>query len=272
MTKSRSLLTLAILAASLTASDASAQSLLPEGPAKGLWMEGSRTSFWVFDQEVPTAVWFLGGRLPVSGRVSAVFDIPFSHARIDLMGSSKSSSVAGNPYLGVEFRASPELVVSMSTRLPLTSADDESFADVLAILADPQRLEAFAMHAVPASVFAAYTGQLAPGLSLRAHGGTTRIFRTRKDLPDPDTMLDYGLMTTYDWKSVRTGLGLSGRWNTTARDASNQSDDSINYTALTLDLRVGSVRPGLSARVPMDSDHRNLAGASLGLYLQIPLR
>jgi hypothetical protein len=273
MNGSRTLFTFVATAAALAATEVSAQSLLsPEAPAQGIWMEGSRTSFWFLDQEVPTAVWFLGGRLPVSARFSAVADLPFSRARVNYPGTSESNSVLGNPYVGVEFRATPELLLSAGTRLPLTSADEESFADVFAILADPQRIEAFAMDVVPASVLASYTAQVAPGLSLRARGGTTVIVHTGRNAPDPDVMLDYGLLAGYTLQAVRTGFGFSGRWIATHEDAESVSDASIHYAGLTLDVRVLGVRPGLSVRVPLDDDHRELVGASWGAYLQIPLR
>jgi hypothetical protein len=266
-----------MLAATIVASaavpvDAAAQAaVLPETPAKGVWIEVNHTDMKAFDTNLPTSVWYLAGRLPVRPRLALVADVPFSHARLEMDGlGAESSSVFGNPYLGAEYAASRRVLVELGLRAPLTSADDESFADVVAMLTDPHRPEAFAMDVLSVSSAAVVTLPLADLVSLRARGGVTGLFGTG-DSSTSEAALDYGAQGSWEPGAGRLAIGMAGRWYATS-DEGSFADNSIHHASLRADILVAGVRPGVSLRLPLDSDYREFVGASVGLYLQVPLR
>jgi hypothetical protein len=277
MHTTRFVLAFAASAAALTAAPAAAQSiLLPSAPEKGIALEATYTDFKVADVSAPSSVWFLSGRLPLTPQLRVFGDLPFAYGnmKLDIDGLGiieDKDAVFGNPRLGMEFLANPALTLEGSVRLPLTSANETTVADITAIMADPQRGEAFLKDVVPVSAAVNYEQVIAPGVSLRARAGGTRLFYTGDDDRDNATLADYGLFGSYATGPARLGLGLSGRWNVSEDDGSF-SENSLHWLGLTADAAVRGVRPGISFRMPLDKDHRELVGPSVGLYLQVPLR
>jgi hypothetical protein len=60
-----------------------------------------------------------------------------------------ASSAPGNPYLGAEFVAAPQLVFDLGARLPFHRDDKADAACLVAMMSDPLRAEAFAEDWVP---------------------------------------------------------------------------------------------------------------------------
>lgn len=246
--------------------------LLPDTPAKGFWVEALRSDFKGFDTKLPTSVWYLSGRAPLTQKLSGVLDIPFAYAKMDIMElGDETSSVLGNPYIGVEYAAAPRLVLSLGMRAPLTTADEESFADALALIADPLRAEAFADNTVSLGTSALVNYPVATGLTVRGRLGVTGLFYTGTDAPENDAAIDYGVAGTWERGIGRVALGLSGRWYATS-DAGTFGETSLHHAGLSADVLVAGVRPGVSLRLPVDQDYRDFVGPTVGLYLQVPLR
>lgn len=274
MNKTRSFFAFALAAASLGAvQPVAAQTLLtPPTPEKGLWIDAAYSDFKSSEIGFPSTVWYLSGRLPLTSRISAVADVPFSYARVEpLDEDAQTSSVVGNPYLGVEFTGSPRLRLELGARAPLNTADEESFADVTAFMGDPLRLDAFMEDVLPVSAAATWTQPLTPALSLRLQGGATGLFHTGDETADNDATLDYGVAGSYTAGRARLGLGLAGLWLASADDG-DFAENSVHSAGASADFLVGGVRPGISVRVPLDEDVREAVNSTVGLYLQIPLR
>jgi hypothetical protein len=269
----RQLFTLVLSTAALAAAPAAAQDFtLPPAPAKSLSLEGVYTDFEGVDVGFPSTVWFLTGRAPLTPTLGAVVDLPFSYAKVDAGLDEESSSVFGNPYVGIEYAAMPSLKLELGGRLPLTSADDESFADLVAIVANPMRAEAFVSDLVPVTAAATLTRELSPSFSLRGRAGATEFFYTGDEADaDNETSLDYGLAGTYTSGNARLGLGLSGRWLASA-DEGDFGENSFHFIGGSVDVLVHGVRPGLTVRLPLDGDYSDAVKSSVGLYLQVPVR
>jgi hypothetical protein len=163
------------VAAVFAAQPAAAQGyLMPSTPEKGISIEAMHPNFKELEVSTASSVWFLSGRVPVTQRLRAIVDLPFAHAKFEGLPAgftSESSTVLGNPLVGVEFLAMPSLSLELSARAPLTTADESSFADVVGFLSDPQRGEAFIKDIVPVTAAVSYEHSLPAGLSLRARGG-----------------------------------------------------------------------------------------------------
>lgn len=274
MTRTRSFFAFALAAASLGAvQPLAAQSVLSAPtPDKGLWIDAAYSDFAESEIGFPSTVWYLAGRLPLAARINAMVDVPVSHARVDVDGEgAESSTVLGNPYLGVEFAATPRLRLELGARAPLTTADEESFADLTALVSDPLRGEAFVENLVPVTGAATWTQPLTSALSLRLHGGATAFFDTGDDDADTETALDYGAAGSYTAGRARLGLGVTGRWAASA-DEGGFADNSLHFAGASADFLMRGVRPGVSVRVPLDSDYRDVVNSTVGVYLQVPLR
>jgi hypothetical protein len=259
-------------AAVLFAAPVAAQSyLMPSAPERGVGIEVSHPDFKEFDVTAPTSVWFVSGQLPLTSRVRAIVDVPFAYAELKGAEGLGSSTVLGNPFIGAQFAATPSLSVDFGMRAPLTTADDESFADVIGFLSDIQRAEAFMEDVVPVIGGVSYQWEAAPGLVVRGRGGVTSLFYTGDDdEEETETFVDYGAFGTYTHGIARFGAGVSGRWHA-SEDEGGFSERSIHQLGLTADAKVARVRPGISLRVPLDQDYRDVLGWAVGLYLQVPL-
>jgi len=251
-----------------------AQSYLTPGtPLKGMWLEVSHPDVEVFEISTPSTAWYASGRHPISTRFWGVAEVPFAYGKAEVSPAleSKGSTVLGNPYLGVEFALNERVQLDAGGRLPLTTADEESFGDVVGFLADPLRGEAFVQDVVPISGGVTLRHSLATGVDLRARGGVTSMFwRGDDDLGENVTALDYGITALVPRGAARFGGGVTGRWDVSA-DEDGFGENSLHQLGLNADYAWGRMRPGLSLRVPLDSDYRDLVSSTVGLYLQVAL-
>lgn len=269
---------LGVTLASLAGAEAAqAQSyLMPQTPEKGVWLEATHPNVETFgDVELTAAssAWFLSGRHPITSRLAGVAEIPFAYGNLDISGASalQGKSVFGNPYVGAELALNDRVTFEGGVRLPLTTADDESFGDVVGVLADVMRMEAFMMDVVPVSAAANLRHTMASGLGLRARGGVTSVIWTGdSDAGENFTFMDYGVFAQYPVSMARFGAGVAGRWNVT-EDEGGFSDNSLHHVGLSADYAFGRFRPGVNARIPLDKEYRDLVSSSIGLYVQLSL-
>jgi hypothetical protein len=256
---------------------AQAQSyLMPQTPEKGIWLEATHPEVKAFgdvDLTVASSAWFLSGRHPLTSRLAGVAEVPFAYGNVDISGAPalEGKSVFGNPYVGVEFALNDRVTFEGGARFPITTADEESFGDVVGVLADMMRMEAFMIDVVPISAAATLRHTLASGLGLRARGGVTSVVWTGdSDLGESFTFMDYGVFAQYPVSMVRFGAGVAGRWNVT-EDEGGFSENSLHHVGLSADYAIGRFRPGVNVRVPLDKEYRDLVSSSIGLYVQMSL-
>jgi hypothetical protein len=259
----------------LAAGEAGAQSdLLPSLPAKGIGIEAVHPNFRPAELTAASAVLYLTGRMPLVGDLSVVGDVPLVHARFAGTageGIDGDGTVLGNPRLGLEYRPTATLTVEASTRLPLTTADDSSVGDFVAVVSDPIRLEAFAKDVLPVTAGLRWETQVAGAFSIRSRAAGTTVFMIGEEGGDRVTFLDYGAFGGYTAGAARLGLGLSGRW-AVSEEEGGFSGSSFHFAGATVDYAVGGVRPGLSLQLPIESEGREVLGPQLGVYLRVPLR
>lgn len=245
--------------------------LMPATPAKGFWLEASHPNFKDLDVTLGSTVWFASGRLPLTSNLRGVAEVPFAYAEMDDV-ATEGNSVLGNPYLGLELEASSGILLEAGARLPVTTADENSFADMVGALAEPYRGEAFQLDVVPLYAGVNVMRALPSGFGFRARGGLmSAIYTGDDDLQETNHFLDYGALGTYQIDRARFGAGVSGRWNASA-DEGDFGDNSLHRLGLSADVRARGVRPGITLHVPLDEDYRDVVGPSVGLYLQVPLR
>jgi len=268
----------AILVALASAQAVEAQSyLMPATPEKGFWLEATHPDVKIFDDldlTVASSAWFLSGRHPVAGRFHGVVEVPFAYGDVDVKGGSGLSgrTVLGNPYVGAKFALDERFTFEAGLRIPVTTADETSFGDVVGVFADVMRMEAFMMDVLPISVAANFRQTLPNGLALRFRGGVTPVIWTGdSDEGDTFTLLDYGAFVQYPVGRARLGGGVAGRWDVTEDDG-DFSENSLHHLGVSADYAFGRFRPGINVRVPVDSNYRDVVSSSVGFYVQMALR
>jgi hypothetical protein len=258
----------------VTAGSLNAQhTLAPTGPATGVWLEMSHPSLKDQLKVTPTtSVWQLGGRLAFAPRFSGVVELPFSFAKFENVPGAEQSSAVGNPYLGAEFLATPQLKLDFGGRIPIDRSEKTTCACAVAMIQDPMRVEAFSRDWLPISGGLTLQQATPFGLDLRARAGMTGMFYTGSQSGvDPEASVDYAVFGSYPVDIARFGLGFAGRWWVT-EDEGNFSDNSMHQVGLTADVLFAGMRPGVTLRLPIDKDWRQDYRHSVGFYLQVPLR
>jgi hypothetical protein len=275
MNIARVMLASAVAVASATAAaPAAAQNfLLPSGGEKGVAIEVAHPKFKAFDTAAGSSVWYLSGGLPITSRLRLVADVPFAHARLKDAGASPEgwSSVLGNPLLGVEYLAAPGVRIEVTTRAPLTTADEGSFADAIGLVSDLMRSEAFGIDVVPLSARVSVVRALGPGFDVQARGGLTTAYHKVASSWDTDTAMEYSIFSSYSIGIARVGAGMAGRWHATAEEGA-LSDNAMHQAGFTADVQLAGFRPGIALRLPVDKNYREVMGSAVGMYVQLPLR
>jgi len=222
-------------------------------------------------------VFFPSLRWPLSTKVHFVGELPFAFASAEVKSSrfninqSRSESVVGNPYLGVEIkgRNSP-VFTEIGIRLPISS-EKKFLATGTGILADIDRLEAFFPNTLSITGMLNYHHREVSGFALRFRGGPSLLINTDSGSGD-DTELFIGYSAQAGYESERFSLlgGLTGRANLTEEDA-DFSERSVHQLGFNASLGLGKVRPGLHFRLPLDEDLKDSLDFVLGFNLGIQL-
>lgn len=229
-------------------------------------IDGDVDGFFTFTPYVST-------RLPLSSSLSFVGELPAATFEVEGFFDDETSTTIGNPYLGIESHVNDGSGpwFEIGARLPLAS--DEEVAVLTGIATDLDRWEAF----LPENFF------IRGAAHVRRHpeaGSVGFDFRLAPTLwiPEGDDDADVELFTTYGAqllfraRDVRGGVGLTGRWFTTAdEDVEDEVDHQLEAA---FDFLAGSVRPGLTLRVPLDDDSillDDLSDGTIGLTLNFLL-
>lgn len=268
MSRTRHLAAAALVAATMAGSAAgtSGQSTWTTRDARAsIELEAFRPDFSdEIDFAFATSAGFLSGRLPVSGAWSIAADLPFSRAGWDAVGVSQSSSLVGNPYVGVEWAASSRLGTELGVRIPVGELDDVD--DLAAVLVGTAgelgRMEAFVPQTLGIYATADYRHPLNESFSVRLRGGPAFI---GGDNGSDDMLLGYSGQLWYAKDRLKLGAGLAGRANVTTDD--QEVERTLHQVAVAGDYRVGQVRPGVQIRVPLDESVRDATSYTVGVTL-----
>lgn len=212
-----------------------------------------------------STAWFASVRHPLRSRLFLVVELPWTRFHQDLrpvVDATIGGSSIGNPYVGVETRphSGEGRWWEAGIRLPL--ADGEEGATISGFAADIDRWEAFFDQGFTAQ-FGVHLGSDPVdqvGVDLRFLGRMCFA----KDLPyDPTVFVAYGIRALHHGENVRLGVGFSGRL--LARDGLSDFDDkSTHQVELAGDFLHGTLRPGVTARLPLDDP---TVDASIGATL-----
>jgi hypothetical protein len=258
---------LLVLLAVFASAPAFAQSIwMPRDKEWGLLLELLHPSIEGIDSEFPTGALYLGARIGVGEKLALVAEVPYAHSEPVItggifLGDFPSSSTVGNPYLGVELRASSDVFVELGARAPLT-ADDEDRATLIGTSADGSRRLAFsqegtffyfplAYDAVTAQTLFNIRHVTPEGLLTRIRLGPAIVVPT-EDGPDTEVYALYALQMGYEGRVVRAGGAFSG-WSLVSADQGNLGQRTATQVELHADFGPWLVRPGVDLKMPIGS-------------------
>ncbi|RMI26772.1 MAG: hypothetical protein D6681_00865 [Calditrichaeota bacterium] len=221
-----------------------------------------------------TSAIFFTAHAPLGETLFFVGELPVAHAGFSSdFGEGISSTNVGNPYVGLEYRPTDNLTFwEMGIRLPLAS--EESEATFVGFFSDPtEREEAFTPDFLTISGMANVVSKDTLGAMFRVRLGPSLAINTDKGEFEDATelFLIYSAMAGYRGEAVRAGIAFIGRWWTTG-EGEDFGENSLHQLGLFANVGSGSVRPGLSVRIPLDKDFRDTLDFMLGLNVDFHLR
>ena len=272
----------AFLIAVSAPSTLSAQSIwIDPGMEKALTVEMLKPNFEGGGATFTTSVHFVGLQLPASSRLRVVAEVPFAYADVkdeaDPLPEGADKATFGNPYLGIEWRATPEspFFIEAGARAPLTpdiftdeTIEGGSFAAAIGLLTEfGNRSEAFVPALVPVNAYANYMLRMNESpVALRLRGGPSVWIPTTG--ADVELLASYSAQLWYMANRWSLGGGYIGRAIVTAEETSF-GEATLNQVGGSANLSLGRFVPGLQFRVPLDEDDGVdfIAGLNLGVRL-----
>jgi hypothetical protein len=258
--------------------------LLPHGLfAQSIWLDRTHDKTisleilkpdfaWDANTTFATSALFFSGRFPATHTISVVGEIPFSHfGRESDFDSDETDNAIGNPYLGIETHAEGSPVFGeFGFRFPLAPEDDgedAAFAGLLTEFVD--RAEAFVIDAFPISGALNYKSKKPTGFVVRFRGGGT-VWIAPGDRDESELFLLYSAQAGYESPEVNFLAGFSGRCLLSEEDI-DIAERTFHHLGLAINLTFGSLRPGISLRIPIDEDMTDILDSVFGLSLLINL-
>jgi hypothetical protein len=237
---------------------------------------------------------FTGAMVPsASIRVGDGFrieaDLPIVRASQDFGGIAGTQSAVriGNPYIGLRIGEDEKPVAgSLGLRLPIgQDPKDAAGQQAIAVgtIANFDDFEAYTPDVMTFRGTLEYRKVSAKNILFGVKGGPSLQTNISGDPTiDSEISLDYGGRVGYDGTGALATLALTGRYllsvprapltcpATGSCDAKTFDARSDHHLSGTLELRLASIRPRVTLRVPLDKARRdNDAGAILGVGVSI---
>jgi hypothetical protein len=221
-----------------------------------------------------TTVFFLSLRVPTSEKDLFVAEVPFVHGAVksNAFGSGGTSSLLGNPYIGVELGKTGHPVFGeLGIRLPLAKSFGEgSFADGVGAYTDFDRFEAFSIETGAMIGMVNYCHKTPSGVMVRLRGGPIYAFNTGRGF-ESETYLGYSAQVWHESRRVHVGGGLTGRM-VLSGVYGGLAGRTIHQAGVFASFPAGKVQPGVHIRLPLDKALREDLKVVFGVNLGITLR
>jgi hypothetical protein len=236
------------LSAGLGATTAlAAQSIPPWGaptPARLISLDFARPSWDGADLDAATGLLYGGLRVPVSGSLSVVGEMPF--ARFGVTGGS--GTVVGNLYVGIEHApAEPSGVIAdVGVRLPTASESGDlgGAAGILAAFSDFDRAEAWLDE-----LRASRSRRVSPHTSVSPPGSRQDVVSASRATTN---LADYRAHAAYRQAKMAIGAELTGRAILT--ESGSFGERTLHQLTLGVGVATGPVWPRAFLRIPLDAD------------------
>lgn len=241
----------------LAATPAAAQNLTPEPfTDREVGIEFLRPMFEDDDLDALSFATYFYTRIPI-GSVHLLADLPF----VRMSADGLSSTGLGNLMVGLSGTRGKGTMYG-TVRFP-TASDDEP-ANLLAILGDIQRVEAWLPDVTTLSVGAILRDNRPSGHGFHFLLGAAFLL---PDEGENEVVLDYGAQWVYRPSALGLTVGLQGRAGVTGDG--DFGERTLHDLRLRVDYTSGQLRPAIGLAVPFDEDVREVLNAVLRLGLQV---
>lgn len=205
----------------------------------------------------------LSGKYPLGKIVRITAEVPMILEQITTPLKSSNESGIGNFLIGCELGDLNSPICFEAGVRPVLRKETEIFG-LVGYFGDYGRGEIYTTEM--RSYFAV--------INVKSVGNEGFVYRLRFGptvlLPvngDAITMVDYGLKIGYEESGIGLFTGITGRWNT----KENEGKTAYHYAGLDGGYRVGSIRPALFYRIPLDKENKRLIKQTLGVTVSMEL-
>jgi hypothetical protein len=210
----------------------------------------------------------LSSRIRAGSAAALVFELPWVSGALSVdeslasfFGQSTRESQIGNPYLGLEMGSMSSIFFGeVGVRIPLMSEHAAASA-IAGINGDFDRFEAYSPQIFQIGGALNLKPALGAGFHCRLRLGPSFDFSTRSG-GGSETLINYGVLLSYESEKVDAGAGVVGRASTTS--SSNQSVEQLEGS---LRFHIDHVHPAVQLRAPLDVDLQTVFDLELGLNL-----
>lgn len=214
-----------------------------------------------------TSITFLSARIPVSKTLRLKPEIPIGYASIETNGLNETTTVLGNPYLGLEVLGSDGTsTAEIGLRLPTIYG--ESPLTEIAIATDFDRFESFARET--AAITGSFVGRnKSDNIQMEVSGGITVLVPFNDN--DTDILGQYAGQLVFKTSGIGFTTGVTGRILFTEPDL-NFGQRSTHQIGFSVIGYLGNFRPGIMGRLALDKPLRSLIDAVIGFNASYEIR
>ncbi len=213
-------------------------------------------------------------RLPVSGKILFVGELPFVHGssetKSNFYNDSETQSFLGNPYLGFEIQdRTGAFTTEVGLRVPVTPED--KFLGVLTgIYTEYDRFEAFLPDNLSVMTLTNYRYRGPSGFALKLRGGPSLLIYTGKDNlgDDVELFISYSAQAGYESERFSVVGGVTGRALLT-EEGGGFDERSVHQLGFNASVGLGKARPGVHFRLPLDENLKDTLDAVAGINLGV---
>jgi len=232
------------------------------------------TSFDHDNFAVETSTMFLSFGMRLNDNLRLKAELPAAYC--GMKQGPGSGGTVGNPYVGLEGHATDsDVYLEIGARAPLAPTADSNLgrksAALSGVFTDPvDREEAFISDTVPITASISYRPVLKSGVGFDLRTTPSFWLSTKKGIDDEFYILYSGRIfaRALDDK-LEVGSAFSGRWWTSKSGSMDFGDETTHQMILDASYALGQVRPGVTFRLPLDKDMKNVQQYVFGLNLGV---
>lgn len=205
---------------------------------------------------------YLNAQYPLSGSLALIAEVPFALANYD----GESEFALGNIGIGLNyFRPGSKFKGELYVGIPTASEKEAGFFGVFSDLTE--RISAYNTTSMPIRLMGNFLNYPEKGFIYRIRYGFELAVATDED---QDTELLFGLsaLAGYAFSGGMVQGGLSTISIISESDL-EFSERVIESFVLNGEFNVGSFRPGVVLRIPIDKDFREIVDLGIGLSLAV---
>lgn len=217
----------------------------------------------------------LSFRTKLNDGVKFVGELPLAHGSYSSdYGYKESEDVIGNPYFGIESGKITDPVLFEIGISPPVTSDNNPLASMVGIFSDITRIDDFAPKYLIGKAMIDFRKKNESGLAVLIKAGPTLWLNTGGDeysFRDNDAeFLNYSGQLWYEGTKVNMGAGLSGITVLSEETLINERRTDLQFE-VGASANFKNVRPGLSLRIPLSQDLKDVVDYVIGFNIQFQM-